>query len=819
MTKYADLFRSAEREAPASAVPGAEPSGDAPDAGVERFTLLFVDDEEPVLSALRRIFLEENYEILTAASADAGIRTLEERKVQLVVTDHRMPGMTGAQFLREVKKRWPDTIRIMLTGYADVQSILGAVNEGAVYKFITKPWNDEDLRLTVSLALQQYVLLQENRRLREIAQRQQSKIKNYAALFDENRAVAGNILLRAGVIRRQDLDEAAKSQQSGEILSETLTRLGAATESAVLKAFQGFLGVEMVDLREMTIHPEVVRFLPRDLCEKNRMLPVRLDGKQVDIAMADPSDIVKCDAIEQITGLKVIPLLARSAEIKEQLRKIYGERAEAEPPEQDGTATFGLDDIFEKEPLDEIDIVIDEDEKPLNINELIGSSKVPPIIRIANAVISEAIRYKASDIHIEPKTKYTLVRFRIDGILHNKIFVPAELHAATISRLKILAKMDIAERRKPQDGRITVKSGTRMVDIRVSMMPTINGEKAVMRILDKRASIRRLDELGVDEGDLGKLNMIIRKPQGMIISTGPTGSGKTTMLYSILSAMLESTRSFETIEDPVEYFLEDANQVYVQEKAGTTFASILRSTLRQDPDVILVGEIRDQETADVAFKGSLTGHMVLTTLHTNNSVASITRMIDMGVKPYLIASALEGILAQRLVRKICPHCRIEEPVNPDTTALLNLPHGLLMESSFRGKGCDRCSQTGYFGRTGVFELFVMNDDFRHHICTGYKESELLSMARSAGMKLLVEDGVGKVRKGETTLEEVLRVIGPQTRHERRCGKCDRVVDAKLPFCPHCGTFKQDACNSCRMPVEPEWTHCAFCGRKGPGSPE
>ncbi|HWS16170.1 MAG TPA: ATPase, T2SS/T4P/T4SS family [Candidatus Methylomirabilis sp.] len=812
MTRYADLFQGAET--PAVVPAEGEPGGEA----TERFTLLFVDDEESVLHALRRIFLEENYEILTALTAEDALRILEGGTVHLVVTDHRMPGMTGAQFLREVKKQWPETIRIMLTGYADVQSILGAVNEGAVYKFITKPWNDEDLRLSVSLALQQYVLLQENRRLREISKRQQGKIKNYAALFDEHRAVAGNILLRSGVVRKEDLDEATKCRLPGEILSETLTRLGAASESAVLRAFQGFLNVDLIDLREVPIHPEVVKFLPRDLCERNRMIPVGLDGKQVTIAMADPSDIVKSDGIEQITGLKVVPLLARPSEIREQLRKVYGERTaeEAGAGQDDALSVSGLEDIFEKEPLDEIDIVIDEDEKPLNINELVGSSKVPPIIRITNAIISEAVRYKASDIHIEPKTKYTLVRYRIDGILHNKIFVPAELHAATVSRLKILAKMDIAERRKPQDGRIGVKAGTRTVDIRVSVMPTINGEKVVMRILDKRASIRRLDELGVDEGDLMRLTAIIRKPQGMIISTGPTGSGKTTMLYSILSAMLESSRSFETIEDPVEYFLEDANQVYVQEKAGVTFASILRATLRQDPDVILVGEIRDSETADVAFKASLTGHMVLTTLHTNHSVASITRMIDMGVKPYLIASALEGILAQRLVRRTCRHCMVEEPVNPGTAALLNLPPGLIGETTQRGKGCDRCGQTGYLGRTGVFELFVMNDDFRHHICTGYKESELLGMARDAGVRLLVEDGVGKVRRGETTLDELLRVIGPQTRHERRCGRCERRIDAKFPFCPHCGSYRPNTCRFCRTPVQPDWSHCASCGKEEPG---
>jgi type II secretory ATPase GspE/PulE/Tfp pilus assembly ATPase PilB-like protein/FixJ family two-component response regulator len=810
VTRYADLFQHAGST---TAPPHA---GERPAERAERFTLLLVDDEDSVLHALRRIFLEENYEIRLARSAEDAIQVLEAEKVHLVVTDHRMPGMTGAQFLREVRRRWPETIRIMLTGHADVQSILGAVNEGAVYKFVTKPWNDDDIRLSVSLALQQYVLLQENKRLREVAQWQQSKIKNYAALFDENRAVAGNILVRSGIVRRADLDEATKGQLPGEILSEALVRLGATTESAIIEAIRRSLGVDVIDLREVVIHPEIVRFLPRDLCERNRMVPVALEGRQVTIAMADPSDIVKSDGIEQLTGLKVVALLARPSEIRDVLLKVYGEPSCASAVAAQGApGGLGLDDLLEQEPIDEIDIVIDEEDKPLNVTELLRSSQVPPVIRITNAIIAEAVRYKASDIHLEPKTKHTLVRYRIDGILHNKIVIPAELHAATVSRVKILAKMDIAERRKPQDGRIGVKAGTRTVDIRVSMMPTINGEKVVMRILDKRASIRKLEDLGVDRADLTRLAAIIRKPQGMVITTGPTGSGKTTMLYSILSAMLESTRSFETIEDPVEYFLEDANQVYVQEKSGTTFASILRATMRQDPDVILVGEIRDFETADVAFKASLTGHTVLTTLHTNSSVASITRMIDMGVKPYLIASALEGILAQRLVRRVCGHCAIEEPPNRETAGFLNLPADVLGELTRRGTGCGRCGQTGYFGRTGVFELFAMNDDFRHHICTGYKESELLQMARAGGMRLLMEDGLEKVRRGETTLEELLRVLGPQTRHERLCGRCQRTIDAKFAFCPHCGGLRQNTCRSCRMPVEPKWAHCALCGAESP----
>jgi type II secretory ATPase GspE/PulE/Tfp pilus assembly ATPase PilB-like protein/FixJ family two-component response regulator len=808
MSKYAELFRQA-----GGSSPGLTPEGVPEERREERedFTLLFVDDEPGVLEALRRIFLEESYTVLTAPSAEKALEILSGRRVHLIVSDHRMPGMTGAKLLREIKERWPDTIRIMLTGYADIQSIMGAVNEGAVYKFITKPWNNEDLRLTVSLALQQYVLLQENRRLKELTKRQQLKIKSYSALVDENRVVLGNILLKEGAVARDQIDEARKAQVSGETLIEALVRLDMASETRIAKALQRNLGIDLVDLNESAVNPEVARFLPRDFCEKNRLIPIRLDNRRITIAMADPSDIFKCDNIALMTGFAVVPVVARNSDILLLLKKVHGEK---------GPDAALLDGLPDREPFEEIDIVIEElEETGVDIQELVSSSKVPPIIRIVNSIISEAIRYRASDIHVEPKTKFTLVRYRIDGILHAKIHIPAELHPAVVSRVKILAKMDIAERRKPQDGRITVRSGARIVDIRVSSMPTINGEKVVMRILDKKAAIRRIEELGVLPEDLEKIDSLIRKPQGIIVSTGPTGSGKTTTLYSILNAMLEGSRSFETIEDPVEYFLEEANQVYIQDKAGLTFASVLRATVRQDPDVILVGEMRDFETADVAFKASLTGHMVLTTLHTNNSVASITRMIDMGVKPYLIASALEGILAQRLVRRICRHCRTPGEPDGKLMASLRVPPERLDGTIYRGTGCERCNATGFQGRIGLFELFLMNDDFRHFICGHYKESELFNMARAAGMRTLVEDGIEKVRRGDTTLEELLRVVGPQTRHERTCGRCVRTIDAKFLFCPYCGAFKRNCCASCSAPLEEDWIHCPLCGKAHVSDPQ
>jgi len=798
MSKRASLFRCASAGANAEQYSLEECS-----AAQRTFTLLFVDDEEGVARALKRIFMAENYRILTASNGFDALDILESEDVNLVVSDYRMPGMSGAQLLKEIKSRWPAVIRIMLTGYADVQSVMGAVNEGAVYKFITKPWNDEDLRLTVSLALQQYVLMSENRKLRDLNEKQQETIKRYARQVAESSGILGTILAKSGQVTPEDYKRALREREDAEFIIDTLVRLNLTSESRVVQALQKHLNLEYLDLKEVVVPPEVVRFLPHDLCEKSRILPVKLQKGHLTLAMADPSDIYKIDNLSLMLGLKVTPVIASSAEILNQLIKVYGDRNRNEH--------ISFEAIPELDPIDEIDIVIEEEEERVNITELLTSSEVPPIIRIVNAVISEAIRYKASDVHIEPKTKFTVVRYRIDGMLNDKIRIPSDLHAATVSRIKILAKMDISERRIPQDGRITVKSGARLVDLRVSTPPSINGEKVVLRILDKRAAVKKLNELGLLGHDLLQIRALIKKPQGMIISTGPTGSGKTTMLYSILGEMLERSKNFETIEDPVEYFLEEANQIFVRDKIGLTFASVLRATLRQDPDVILVGEIRDKETADVAFKAALTGHMVLTTLHTNSAVASITRLIDIGVPPYMIASAIEGILAQRLVRQLCPHCRVETEPDPEQLNLLKIPEGYLPHKVLWPVGCRRCDNTGYTGRTGVYELFVMNEDFRHIIGSHYKEAEMLRLARSAGMKTLIEDGALKVKNGATTLDELLRVVGPQILHERECPGCNKMIDAKVLFCPYCGSFKQDTCEKCQMAVEKDWKICGFCG--------
>jgi type II secretory ATPase GspE/PulE/Tfp pilus assembly ATPase PilB-like protein/FixJ family two-component response regulator len=803
MSKYAELFKSPPRDEAQYKNFQAQSSANR---ASEAFRLLFVDDEENVLKALTRIFLEENYQILTALSGQAALEIIESNQVHLVISDFKMPGMNGSELLAEIKSRQPETIRIMLTGHADIQAITGAINEGAVYKFITKPWNDEDLRITVSLALQQYELVKENKKLKELAKTQQTKIGTYSKLFDEYRGVLGNILTATGAITTDQLNRATKERQSGESMGEAVVRLGFTTEVKLVQAVQKHQRVEGIDLKETLVNPNVARLFPYEFCEKNRCISVRIDGKNLTLAMADPTDIVKIDNISMMTGFQIKPVIAKSSDIKGLIDKTYGV-----VHKEDGLRDMA--ETIDYEPMEEIDVVIDEEEEEKSdLQELVNSSEIPPIIRIVNAIILEALRFQASDIHIEPKTKHTIVRFRIDGMLHTKLKIPSSLHPATISRIKILSKMDISERRKPQDGRITIKTGTRIVDVRVATMPTISGEKVVLRILDKNASIKKLAQLGISDNDLHRMRLIINKPQGILISTGPTGSGKTTMLYSILHEMLKSTKNFETIEDPVEYFLEDANQVYVREHIGLSFASVLRATLRQDPDVLLVGEIRDYETADVAFKAALTGHMVLSTLHTNHTVASITRLIDLGVKPYLIASAIEGIIAQRLVRKVCPHCKTTEAPEKDTMQLLKVSEGVITEEA-RGKGCNRCNNTGYHGRTGIFEVFVLNDEIRQLVSSNYRESEIVDLAKSNGMRTLMEDGIEKVKSGVTTLEELLRVIGPPTKHERTCEHCRRKVDLKFVFCPFCGTFRQNICTECRIPLEEDWIACPSCGTR------
>jgi type II secretory ATPase GspE/PulE/Tfp pilus assembly ATPase PilB-like protein len=418
-------------------------------------------------------------------------------------------------------------------------------------------------------------------------------------------------------------------------------------------------------------------------------------------------------------------------------------------------ATF----VSDVDPFESIQVVIEDDDES-DLEELLRGSDEPPAIRLVNAVIMEALRLGASDIHIQPRAKNVSVRYRIDGVLQEKIQVPLSLLMPIVSRIKVIAELDISERRRPQDGRITVKSPTRIVDLRISTLPTINGEKVVMRVLDRQSSVKRIEQLGFSDHNLERVLDVVTRPQGIILATGPTGSGKTTTLYAMLQHDASEEKNYVTIEDPVEFYVDMAGQVPVRERIGLDFATVLRAILRQDPDVVLLGEIRDEETSEVAFHAALTGHVVYSTLHTNSATATIARLLDLGLKPYIVAQALEAIIAQRLLRRVCEHCKEFQPLNRALCQKLGFDPADFPDRLYVGKGCGRCNG-GYSGRVPIHEVLVVSEEVREAITEGASAHQLYGVAQRAGMKTLVEDARLKVIDGATTMDEVLRVMGSQ----------------------------------------------------------
>lgn len=777
---------------------------DAPETYKKNYKILFVDDEENVLNAMRRIFRRENYTLLTAASGSDALKILEEGPVHVVISDYKMPQMSGSDLLRKIKAMHPQTIRIMLTGHADVNAIMGAVNEGAVYKFITKPWNDDDLRLTVSLALEQYDLIEENKSLKKQKDVQQKKIKQLSRYVNFNRSEVGKFLLRKKIISKDDLKKAEAIQaRTNKLLPKILVEMGIVDEQAIVKTIQLEMNINRVYPKEFTVPKELALIIPKEICEKNLLVPLKRSDGRLIVAMADPTDYVKVDELKFITSLPIQPVLSTQNEIVEKLRELY---------DDNDLLKHALSELDMIDPSENLEIIIEDDEED-DIDELLRSKDEPSAIRIVNAIISDALRHNASDIHIEPKVKYVMVRYRIDGLLVDKIHIPLSMHPAIISRIKIMSELDISERRKPQDGRVTVKTSSRMVDMRISTLPTINGEKVVLRILDRNAAIMDIEKLGFSDRDSEIVSRFIDMPQGIVLITGPTGSGKTSTLYSLLLQGATITKNFTTIEDPVEYFMSMAEQVHVREKIGLGFPVILRSLLRQDPNVIMLGEIRDFETAEVAFHAALTGHLVLSTLHTNSSVSSIIRLKDIGIKSYVIAEALAGIVAQRLVRKICPQCRVDDDPSEKVLRGLRLDKNKLSFTPQKGAGCEHCNHTGYKGRAGVFEVLQIDGELKRIIHENGAEKEIMTAARMAGMTTLLDDAVSKVKAGITTCEEVLRVMGSQNRLEIPCPECGTGLKERFQFCPFCGTAINPRCAGCGKSLELGWKNCPYCGKK------
>jgi general secretion pathway protein E len=538
----------------------------------------------------------------------------------------------------------------------------------------------------------------------------------------------GEHLISKGQLAADDLERALELQKErGDKLGRILIDLGFVAQRDILNALSEQLQVPIARLDSPPpVTPETERLSSRFL-RQARILPLRLDGSTLVIALADPLDFEAVAGVRAATGLRIAIEIAGEAEILEAIDRYYGQAEKSDP-----------------------ELLRDDAEGSADLEQLRDMASEAPVIRLVNTMIAQAVEKRASDIHLEPFEKEFRIRYRVDGVLQDQDPPPRELKAAVISRLKLMAKLNIAERRLPQDGRIKVKAVGREIDLRVSTLPTLYGESVVMRLLDRSAGdFYDLQNLGFDELMLGRMQHFTALPHGIFLVTGPTGSGKSTTLYSALKRINQSDKKIITIEDPVEYQMDGINQIHVNGQIGLTFAAGLRSIVRQDPDVIMVGEIRDRETADTAIRSALTGHFVYSTLHTNDAPSAITRLTDMGVENYLICSSLVAVLAQRLVRVICPFCK--QP----NGEILN-PWGEMVPS-FQGAGCDRCFGGGYLGRVGIFEMMELNDDLRKRIMANADASELTLAAKRNGMGSLREDGWRKVAAGVTTAAEVMRV--------------------------------------------------------------
>ncbi len=562
----------------------------------------------------------------------------------------------------------------------------------------------------------------------------------------------GELLVKENLITPDQLQKALEEQKKhGGRLGTHLTRLGFINEEELTKFLSKQYGVPAVNLKEIEIDPEMIKLLPKEMAKKYGVIPINRTGSTLIVAMSDPSNIFAIDDIKFHTGYNVEPVVAPEKEIQESIKQYYDEGG--------GLGNSDFSEILSD--FDEIDTV-EEDEDEVDISKLEGEAEQAPVVKLVNAILMSAIQKKASDIHIEPYEKFMRIRFRIDGELREIMKPPLKLKNAIVSRIKIMANLDIAERRLPQDGRIKIKIGRdREMDFRVSTLPTLFGEKVVLRLLDKSNLQLDMTKLGFEEDQLKDFKNAIHQPYGMVLVTGPTGSGKTTTLYSALSELNTDEVNISTAEDPVEFNLAGINQVNIREDIGLTFASALRSFLRQDPDIIMVGEIRDFETAEIAIKAALTGHMVLSTLHTNDAASTITRLLNMGIEPFLVASALNAVVAQRLAKRICENCKEEVQMTEALQkALLDAgvkPEEIDSFKVYRGRGCEVCDGTGYKGRVALYEVLVVSEPIKELILNGASSLEIKREAIRLGMKTLRRSGLNKVKTGVTTLEEILRV--------------------------------------------------------------
>ena len=559
------------------------------------------------------------------------------------------------------------------------------------------------------------------------------------------------ILINNKLITQEQLREALEMQkQKGGRLSDIIVDLKFVKESELISTLSAGLGLPLIDLKRFKIDPEIVKMIPINIARHYQIIPVSKMGDSITLSMADPLNIFAIDHVESLTGFKINPIISSGQDILQAIELYYPD-----------TVKSVIENIVKEMSTSSIELIKEEKEVLPSGKELDRISRETPVIRVTDMIIEEGVNMRASDILIEPFDKKLRIRFRVDGVLQEQKSPPKSMYSSIVSRVKVMSDLNIAEHRLPQDGRFKIKLSGKEVDFRISILPSSFGEKVAMRILDKSQATLDIEKLGFSEEAVLKLKKISKLPHGMILVCGPTGSGKTTTLYSILKFVDSPEKNIVTVEDPVEYQLEGINQVNARPEIGLTFASALRSILRQDPNVIMIGEIRDYETVDIAIKSALTGHLVLSTLHTTTASGAIVRLVNMGAEPYLINSSLVCVVSQRLVRQVCSYCKEQVAIKQDIIESLKLNVNKIKKPQFfRGKGCSHCLNMGYSGRTGIAEVLLLSQKVREFILNREQEHVIKQQARLEGMKTLREDGVEAALKGLTSLEEILRVTAP-----------------------------------------------------------